>query len=82
MKTRIHTSKSALSVVAVLLAIVFCNSARADVVTEWKQRAQQALLTANASPIASSRALAMPAPSLSCRPNPGYGSGNAQQARA
>jgi hypothetical protein len=59
MKTRIHRSKSALSVVAALLAIVLCNSAKADEVTEWNQKAQQALLTANTSPIASSRALAI-----------------------
>jgi len=54
-------SKSALSVLAALLAIavVLCNSARADVITEWNQRAQQALLTANASPLVSSRALAI-----------------------
>jgi DNA-binding beta-propeller fold protein YncE len=30
--------------VAAVLAIVFCNSARADVVMEWNQRAQQSLL--------------------------------------
>src|SRR2546421_12808786 len=51
--------KSALGVMAALLAIALCNSARADVVTEWNQRAQQALLTANTSPIASSRVLAI-----------------------
>jgi hypothetical protein len=59
MITRIDKSWSALSVVAALLAIVFCNSARADEVTEWNEKAQQALLNANASPIASSRALAI-----------------------
>jgi hypothetical protein len=36
-----------------------CSPSRADVVTEWNQKAQQALLTANTSPIASSRALAI-----------------------
>ncbi|MCA1623629.1 MAG: hypothetical protein LC778_07470, partial [Acidobacteria bacterium] len=36
--------KSALSVGAALLAIVLCGSARADVITEWNQRAQQALM--------------------------------------
>jgi PAP2 superfamily len=59
MKTRIRTSMSALSVVASLLAIISCNSAKADVVTEWNQKAQQALLNANASPVASSRVLAI-----------------------
>ena len=49
----------ALSLVAALFAMVLCGSARADVVTEWNQKAQQALLTANTSPIASSRALAI-----------------------
>lgn len=51
--------KSALSVIVALLAIALCDAARADVVTEWNQRAQQALLTANTSPIASSRVLAI-----------------------
>ncbi|MFL6209567.1 MAG: vanadium-dependent haloperoxidase [Pyrinomonadaceae bacterium] len=51
--------KSALSVGGALLALVLCGSARADVVTEWNQRAQQALLTANTSAPASSRALAI-----------------------
>jgi hypothetical protein len=49
----------ALSLSAALFAIVLCGSARADVVTEWNQKAQQALMTANTSPIASSRALAI-----------------------
>lgn len=52
-------TKAALSVVSALLAIVFCNSARADVITEWNKNAQQALLTAKTSPIVSSRVLAM-----------------------
>ena len=51
--------KSALGVVVALLAIALCDSVRADVVTEWNQRAQQALLTANTSPIPSSRVLAI-----------------------
>jgi hypothetical protein len=49
----------ALGVVAGLLAICLCDTTKADVVTEWNQRAQQALLTANTSPIVSSRVLAM-----------------------
>src|SRR5205823_5986848 len=44
---------------AALFAIALCGSARADVVTEWNQKTQQALLTAKTSPIASSRALAI-----------------------
>ncbi|HEX8068834.1 MAG TPA: vanadium-dependent haloperoxidase [Pyrinomonadaceae bacterium] len=52
--------KSALGVVAAtILAVVLCHTARADVVTEWNQRAQQALLTANASPTTAARALAI-----------------------
>lgn len=51
--------KSTLSLVAALLAIVLCGSARADVVTEWNGNAQQALLTAKTSPIVSSRVLAI-----------------------
>ena len=51
--------KSALGAAAALLAFALCGSARADVVTDWNQNAQQALLTANTSPIASSRALAI-----------------------
>ena len=51
--------ESALAAVAALLAVALCGSARADVVTEWNQNAQQALLTAKTSPIASSRALAI-----------------------
>src|ERR671928_1765574 len=51
--------KFALSLVAALFAIVLCGAARADVVTDWNQKAQQALLTANTSPIASSRVLAI-----------------------
>ena len=51
--------KFALSLAAALFASVLCGSARADVVTEWNQNAQQALLTANTSPIASSRVLAI-----------------------
>ena len=41
--------KSALGAVAALLAVALCHSARADVVTDWNQKAQQALLTANTS---------------------------------
>jgi hypothetical protein len=61
MKRKIFRRKSALPVALTLLVIVLCNPTRtdADVVTEWNQRAQQALLTANASPIASSRVLAI-----------------------
>src|SRR2546423_10467603 len=51
--------KFVLSLVAALFAIVLCDAARADVVTDWNQQAQQALLTAKTSPIASSRALAI-----------------------
>ena len=51
--------KSALGVMAALLAFALCDSARADVVTDWNQNAQQALLTAKVSPIASSRVLAI-----------------------
>ena len=51
--------KSVLSLVTALLAITLCGSASADVVTEWNQNAQQALLTAKTSPIASSRVLAI-----------------------
>jgi hypothetical protein len=61
MNRTIFKGKSALNIAVVLLAIVMCNSTRADadVVTEWNQRTQQALLTANTSPIASSRVLAI-----------------------
>ena len=59
MNIRNFKRKFALSLVAALFAIVLCGSARADVVTEWNQKAQQALLTAKTSPIASSRALAI-----------------------
>src|SRR5436190_8698423 len=51
--------KSILTLLTMVLAITLCGSASADVVTEWNQRAQQALLTANTSPIASSRVLAI-----------------------
>jgi hypothetical protein len=59
MNIRTLKRKFALSLVAQLFTIVLYGSARADVVTEWNQRAQQALLTANTSPIASSRVLAI-----------------------
>jgi hypothetical protein len=59
MNIRTLKRKFALSLVAQLFTIVLYGSARADVVTEWNQRAQQALLTANTSPIASSRILAI-----------------------
>ena len=52
-------SKSALGVMAALLAIVCCASVRADEITDWNKRAQQALLTANTSPPASARVLAI-----------------------
>jgi len=44
---------------AALLAAVTCGQARADEVTEWNRVAQRTLLTANASPVASSRTLAV-----------------------
>jgi hypothetical protein len=51
--------KSLFTLMTALLAITLSGSARADVVTEWNQLAQQALLNANTSPIASSRVLAI-----------------------
>ena len=42
-----------------LLALALCGAARADVVTEWNRNAQKALLTAGASPVVSSRVLAI-----------------------
>jgi len=51
--------KFALSAITAVLAITFCGSARADVITEWNQNAQQALLTAKASPAVSTRVLAI-----------------------
>src|SRR5436309_552466 len=59
MNIRNFKRKFALSLVATLFAIVLCDAARADVVTDWNQNAQQALLTAKTSPIASSRVLAI-----------------------
>ena len=59
MNIRNFKRRFALSLGAALFAIVLCGSARADVVTEWNQKMQQALLTAKTSPIASSRALAI-----------------------
>jgi len=47
------------SALIVALAMVICSSARADVITEWNQNAQQAMLTANTSPIAASRVMAI-----------------------
>ena len=43
----------------VALVIAMSSFARADVVTEWNQNAQQALLTANTSPVVSGRVLAI-----------------------
>jgi len=51
--------KFALSAITVVLAITFCGPARADVITEWNQNAQQALLTAKTSPAVSTRVLAI-----------------------
>jgi vanadium-dependent haloperoxidase-like protein len=45
--------------VIVALAVVICSSAKADVITEWNENAQQAMLTANTSPIAASRVMAI-----------------------
>src|SRR2546421_4073971 len=59
MNIRNFKRKFALSFVAALFAIVLCGSAKADVVTDWNQNAQQALFTAKTSPIASSRLLAI-----------------------
>ena len=59
MNRRIVKGNLALSAVVGLLAMILCGTAKADVITEWNQRAQQALLTAKVSPIASSRALAI-----------------------
>jgi PAP2 superfamily len=59
MNRRKLKSKLILTLVTALLAVAVCGSARADVVTEWNQLAQRALLTANTSPIASSRVLAI-----------------------
>jgi hypothetical protein len=59
MNRRKLNRKFALSVVAALVAIVLCDVSKADVITDWNQRAQQALLAANTSPIVSSRVLAM-----------------------
>jgi hypothetical protein len=59
MKIKNLKRKFASSLVAAFFGIVLCGSARADVVTDWNQKAQQALLTANTSPIASSRVLAI-----------------------
>ncbi|PYS57052.1 MAG: hypothetical protein DMF74_27015, partial [Acidobacteria bacterium] len=43
----------------VALVIAMSSFARADVVTEWNQNAQQALLTAKTSPVVSTRVLAI-----------------------
>ena len=51
--------KSTLTLMTAFLALTLSSSASADVVTEWNQVAQQALLTANTSPIVSSRVLAI-----------------------
>ncbi len=59
MNLRNFKRKFALNLVAALFATALCGSARADVVTEWNQNAQQALLTARTSSIASSRVLAI-----------------------
>ena len=61
MKKGFFIRGSALTVAAALFTIVLFSSTRAhaDVVTEWNHHAQQVLLNANASPIASSRVLAM-----------------------
>jgi len=59
MNRRILKGNFGFSAVVGLLAMILCGTARADVITEWNQRAQQALLAANTSPIASSRVLAI-----------------------
>ena len=41
------------------MLLALCGAARADVVTEWNRNAQKALLTAGASPVVSSRVLAI-----------------------
>src|SRR5918911_2829578 len=51
--------KSALGVMLMLLAFALSDSAKADMVTDWNQNAQQALLAVKASPIVSSRVLAI-----------------------
>src|SRR5438132_316593 len=51
--------KLELCLAVVALVIAMSSFARADVLTEWNQKLQQALLTAKTSPIASSRALAI-----------------------
>ena len=43
----------------VALVIAMSSFARADVVTEWNENAQQALLTAKTSPVVSTRVLAI-----------------------
>src|SRR5438552_19038495 len=59
MNRRNFKGNFALSAVVGLLAVILCGTVKADVITEWNQRAQQALLTAHTSPIASSRVLAI-----------------------
>ena len=59
MVDRNRKMKPALSILATLLAVALCDSARADVVTDWNQRAQQALMTASLTALPSSRILAM-----------------------
>ena len=59
MNRRNFKGNLALSAVVGLLAVILCGTVKADVITEWNQRAQQALLTAHTSPIASSRVLAI-----------------------
>ena len=60
MKT--HSIKTKLTGLLMALAVVFLlgnATVRADVVTDWNRTAQQALLTAGSSPIASSRQMAI-----------------------
>src|SRR5256886_12710554 len=51
--------KLELCLAVVALVIAMSSFARADVVTEWTQNAQQALLTAKTSPVGSTRVLAI-----------------------
>lgn len=51
--------KLELCLAVVALVIAMSSFARADVVTEWNQNAQQALLTAKTSPVVSTRVLAI-----------------------
>src|SRR5256886_4426715 len=59
MNRRNFKGNLALSAVVGLLAVILCGTVKADVITEWNQRAQQALLTAHTSPISASRVLAI-----------------------